>query len=239
MKTFLVHYTRLRDRKEFVDFQFSKFGIQAEVITDYDKDDLSTAQIDSFYEKDKTLYESKIRPLWDAQQFKYRELNMPEISCTIKHFEAIRRASEADSPYSLIFEDDIVLVEDFNQRFEENLKNTPDDWDAIFIGTGCGEWFQKIKLDKVNEITKNCFLVGHPATNCAEAYLIKKDAADKVFRGASPFHLISDWELAYQLYNMDAKVYWWYPSLIEQGSKNGMFNSTLDLGQRHTESNYD
>ena len=232
MKTFLVHYTRLRERKEFVDFQFSKFGIQAEVISDYDKDDLSTAQIDSFYEKNKTLYESKIRPLWDIQQFKYRELNMPEISCTVKHFEAIRRASEADSHYSLILEDDIVFVEDFTERFKSNLEATPDDWDAIFIGSGCGEWFQQTKLDKATKVNENCFLMDHPATNCAEAYLIKKDTAKQVYEEAKPFHLISDWELAYQLYALKTKVYWWYPSLIEQGSKNGMFESTLDLGQR-------
>ena len=232
MKTFLVHYTKLQDRKEFVDFQFSKFGIEAEVITEYDKEDLSPTQIDSFYEKNATLYESKITPLWEAERFKYRELNMPEISCTIKHFEAIRRASEAASPYSLIFEDDIILVDDFTQRFDSNLEATPDDWDAIFIGSGCGEWFQQTKLDNATKVNDTCFLIGHPATNCAEAYLIKKDIAKQVYDGARPFHLISDWELAYQLYALKARVYWWYPSLIEQGSKNGMFESTLDLGQR-------
>ena len=74
--------------------------------------------------------------------------------------------------------------------------------------------------------------MGHPATNCAEGYLIKKDIARTIYNGAKPFHLISDWELAYQLYAANARVYWWHPSLIEQGSKNGMFKSTLDLGQR-------
>jgi GR25 family glycosyltransferase involved in LPS biosynthesis len=234
MNTYLVHYTKLKDRKEFVDFQFSKFGIEAEVITEYDKDDLTPEIINSFYDKNPSKYESKIKPLWDAEEFKYRELNMPEISCTIKHFEAIRRASEAPNDYSLILEDDIVLVEDFSTKFESCLDATPPDWDAIFIGTGCGQWFQEIKLKGLPSVegNPNCFLMDHPATNCAEGYLLKKETAKKIYNGARPFHLISDWELAYQLYSSSAKVYWWHPSLIEQGSKNGMFKSTLDLGQR-------
>ena len=234
MNTYLVHYTKLKDRKEFVDFQFSKFGISAEVISEYDQEALDPQIINSFYERDAVKYESKIAPLWDTQEFKYRELNIPEISCTIKHFEAIRRASESSADYSLILEDDIVLVDNFSTRLKKELEGTPADWDAIFIGTGCGEWFQEIKLKGLQHVSNNshCFLMSHPATNCAEGYLIKKNIARTIYNGAKPFHLISDWELAYQLYAANARVYWWHPSLIEQGSKNGMFKSTLDLGQR-------
>ena len=44
--------------------------------------------------------------------------------------------------------------------------------------------------------------------------------------------MISDWELAYIFYKLNMNVYWVYPSIAEQGSKNGMYRSTLDLGQR-------
>lgn len=232
MKTFIIHYTRLTERKELADYQVAQHNLDAEVITAYDKDDLSPEDIDHFYQKKPDAYESKIAPLWDSSEFKYRELNLPEISCTIKHFEAIKKCAESQEDYCLILEDDAVLCTDFNVKLKAFLTETPQDWDAIFIGSGCGEWFQKHKLSESKRVTDNCFLVNHPATNCAEGYLLKKETAAKVYQNSIPFHLISDWEIAYQLYRCDAKVYWWYPSLIDQGSKNGMFESTLDLGQR-------
>ena len=105
-------------------------------------------------------------------------------------------------------------------------------WDAIFVGSGCGFGFQRVKLSSSERVSHNCFLIDHPATNCAEAYLLKKETAKAIIDSVYPFNLISDWELAYQFYKLNHKVYWWCPSLIEQGSKNGMYESTLDIGQR-------
>lgn len=232
MKTFIVHYTKLLERKELMEHQIRLNDLDAEFILDYDKDNLTEDIIKKFYEKNPEAYESKISPLWDVEQFKYRDLNDPEISCTIKHFQAIWMCSRSSSDYSLILEDDAILCSNFKNKLDQYLADTPSDWDAIFIGSGCGDWFQKYKLQDSTQVNQSCYLVNHPATNCAEGYLLKKDIAKKIYDNSLPFHLISDWELAYQLYKIDAKVYWWYPSLIDQGSKNGMFKSTLDLGQR-------
>lgn len=232
MKTFIIHYTRLTQRKKLVDDQVAQHDLDAEIITSYDKDDLSPEDINCFYQKNPHIYESKVAPLWNSNEFKYRELNLPEISCAIKHFEAIKKCSQSKHDYSLILEDDAVLCSDFSVKLEALLAETPSDWDAVFIGSGCGEWFQKYKLSQSKQVTNNCFLVNHPATNCAEGYLLKKETAAKIYKKSIPFHLAGDWEIAYQLYKCNAQVYWRYPSLIDQGSKNGMFESALDLGQR-------
>ena len=42
-----------------------------------------------------------------------------------------------------------------------------------------------------------------------------------------PFVVISDWELSCQFAQHNAKVYWWEPALISQGSETGLFNTTL------------
>jgi|TARA_R100000008_G_scaffold86135_1_gene78054 GR25 family glycosyltransferase involved in LPS biosynthesis len=232
MKTYIVHYTKLKDRRHYMDLQLDKLGITAEYIEDYDQEDLTPEIINSVYEKSPENYEGKIKGLWNEEEFKYRELVLPEISCTIKHFEAVKRVAEDEGEYGFILEDDVVFSKYFNEKFEENLRATPENWDAIFVGSGCGFDFQKFKLSDSERVSPNCFLVGHPATNCAEAYLIKKKTAKAIIDSVYPFNLISDWELAYQFYKLDHKVYWWCPSLIEQGSKNGMYESTLDVGQR-------
>ena len=228
----IIHYTKLESRKNFLDVQLSIAGLQGNYITDFDQEALTPKVIEQFYEKNPTTHDSKIEKLWDPSVHTYRELNTPEISCTIKHFEALRLIAESPEDYGLILEDDVVFREGFVEEFDHCLSLTPNDWDAVFIGSGCGESFQRHKLRESEKINEHCFLVGHPATNCAEAYLVKKEMADKIYKSAQPFHLISAWELAYQLFKFNAKVYWWTPSLIEQGSKNGRYESTLDLGQR-------
>ena len=229
---YVIHYTKLISRKNFLDVQLSTVGLQGNYITEFDQEDLTPQIVDQFYEKNPQIHDSKIEKLWDPSIHTYRELKIPEISCTIKHFEALRLIAENQEDYGLILEDDVVFREGFVEEFDRCLSLTPNDWDAIFIGAGCGESFQRHKLSESEKVNEHCFLVDHPATNCAEAYLVKKEMADKIYKSAQPFHLISDWELAYQLFKFNAKVYWWAPSLIEQGSKNGRYESTLDLGQR-------
>jgi GR25 family glycosyltransferase involved in LPS biosynthesis len=235
MKTYVIHYTKLKERKEFMDFQLAEQQLDHVYINNFNKEDLTPELINVFYEKSAVNYENKIKGLWEEREFKYRELNLPEISCTIKHFEAIKQIANSKDTYGLVLEDDVVFTPSFRSKFEELLTRTPPNWDAIFIGSGCGPAFQNFKLNdeiKSKKINDFCFLVDHPATNCAEAYLIKKEAAQSIRDSVYPFNLISDWELAYQFSKFNHQVYWWYPSLIDQGSKSGMYESTLDLGQR-------
>jgi len=71
------------------------------------------------------------------------------------------------------------------------------------------------------------FHKSHPASKCGDAYLLRADLARKITETMKPFVVISDWELACQLYQHDARVYWWEPALIYQGSESGLFNTTL------------
>ena len=69
--------------------------------------------------------------------------------------------------------------------------------------------------------------IDHPATNCAEAYFIKKEAASKIYKKIIPFNMAYDWELAYQIYRLDLKVKWFFPPIFMQGSIRGDYKSEL------------
>lgn len=232
-KCFIVHYTKLKERKEKILEIFKDKKIEYEFIEEYDKDDFSEESILKFYKPDKELFVHKIEsafnpPEWDLRENWFRILNDAEISCTIKHILALKKVSEQEEEVCLIVEDDIIpICDSFLDIINIILKQSPDDWDSIFLGEGCGKDFIKSKMKNLQKVSDNLFKSPPPATNCAEAYLIKKDSAKKIYNSIIPFQLVSDWELAYQFYKLNMNVYWALPSLFYQGSKSGKYNSTL------------
>jgi|TARA_A100001201_G_scaffold59330_1_gene56803 GR25 family glycosyltransferase involved in LPS biosynthesis len=235
-KIFVIHYTKLKDRKESMDSQLPKLEVEFQYMDKYDKEELNDEVLSKYYNNDQESHNKKVRPLWDVNVHSYRHLNEAELSCTIKHLEAIGEVSKQCTNHGLIFEDDALLSDNFSEVFNDLIEKTPKDWDVILMGEGCGDWFIQHKLQGKTpayiDNEKGIFKASHPATNCAEAYLIKSKAAKKVYDSSVPFDLVSDWEIAYQFYKFDLNVYWWVPPIVNQGSKNGKYSSTLDEGQR-------
>ena len=56
------------------------------------------------------------------------------IACTMSHLAIIKQARRQGYPAIMLFEDDAVLCQDFNQRLELFLRLAPDDWDMLFLG---------------------------------------------------------------------------------------------------------
>jgi glycosyl transferase family 25 len=52
----------------------------------------------------------------------------------LSHLEAVRRARREGVPQVLIFEDDVVLHPDLQERFAAGLAELPDDWDMLYFG---------------------------------------------------------------------------------------------------------
>lgn len=225
MKVYVIHYTKLKDRKENILKVLSNFNGHITFIEDYDKENLDG---NTFYLPDETKFFDKIKDLWDPRVHKFRHLNLSEISCTIKHILALDKISKQEEEYGLVLEDDAIPVKDtFSEDLVHIVNTLPKNWNSVFLGAGCGVDFINQKLQKCLPINENIVKVGHPATNCAEAYLIKKDTARRIVNSIIPFQLVSDWELAYQFYSLNMNVYWAIPPLFYQGSKSGKYNSTL------------
>lgn len=228
MKTYIIHYTKLEDRKKNINSFLSNTSLDYEFIEDFDKENITETDLKKYFSKDQKIFHQKITPLWG--HVPYREINLAEISCTIKHVISLEKIANQKEEYGLILEDDAIPFEDnFLEKIEEVIHNSPSDWDFIFLGEGCGIDFinQKINNDQSKIVNENFVKAKHPATNCAEAYIVKKESAKKVYNSIIPFNITSDWELAYQFYKLDMNVYWSIPPLFYQGSKSGQYNSEL------------
>lgn len=230
-KIYVIHYTKLQDRLEKLLPILQSSSIPYEIISEYDKETITDDILAEKFDSGRENFDKKIQGLWDSRVHRYRELNMPEISCTLKHFSALEKLGNECPNYGMIIEDDIFFEEDFSNKFEKLIQETPLDWDSVFLGEGCGVPFIRSRLTTAKRVTDGVYLVDHPATNCAECYLVKPEMAKKLAQSL-PFSLVSDWEISYQLFKHDAKVFWWVPPLASQGSKNGTYKSELDMGQR-------
>lgn len=57
-----------------------------------------------------------------------------EIGCMRSHFEIIKKAKELNLKNVFIFEDDVQLVDGFNEKYAEYVKEVPENWDFIYFG---------------------------------------------------------------------------------------------------------
>ena len=93
---------------------------------------------------------------------------LTNIGVTLSHLRILEYAEKNKLDNVLIFEDDIVFVDDFNQKFDSYFSEIPNDWDMIyFSGTNVGG------LESVTENIWRTF-----GTLTAHSYIIK----NSVFR---------------------------------------------------------
>ena len=226
LKIYIVHYTKLTERKIYLDNLLKDKNIEFEYINEFDQEELNQNNIGHYYKDDEDLFNIKSK-IWNKKANKYYVLSNPEISCSIKHIEALRKIGYSNKDFGLVLEDDAIPYnDDYLSQIEKILSNTIK-WDALFIGNGMGENFRNKKISYKRFFPINNIKVSHPATNCLEAYIIKKEVARKIVDSILPFNLVIDWELAYQFYKLDLNIHWIKKPIFFQGTKENIYESTL------------
>lgn len=137
MKTFVIHYSKLAERKNHIINHFEKQGIvDYEFVEKYDQEELENT--------DKSLfdpsYKLSLMSLMNKSFFVYKEI-----------------AEKYDS--GLIFEDDVLLNDNFSKTLKNYLLQLPEDYDMLFIGEGCNLNIPKRKLLPNKHIYQKCL---HP-----------------------------------------------------------------------------
>lgn len=226
LKIYIVHYTKLTERKIYLDNLLKDKNIEFEYINEFDQEELNQNNIGHYYKDDEDLFNTKSK-IWNKKANKYYVLSNPEISCSIKHIEALRKIGYSNKDFGLVLEDDAIPYKDDYLSQIEKILSKSIKWDALFIGNGMGENFRNKKISYKRFFPINNIKVSHPATNCLEAYIIKKEVARKIVDSILPFNLVIDWELAYQFYKLDLNIHWIKKPIFFQGTKENIYESTL------------
>ena len=224
IKTYILHCKCLTDRYDLMARQIDRHNFSNVVwYTDHDANEQNDKDISDVYKGMRPkIFTQKVKVGgWDVTGSPPRTLNYAEISLTTKLGKVLEEIGRGNEEYALILEDDAILINNFSNLFDIYLKETPDNWDVIYMGDCANLHARNITHKQL------AYKVDHPASKGCDSILIKKSAAATIANTYFQFDLCSDWEIGYQQAYHDLNVYWWEPNIVTQGSQNGTFKSTL------------
>jgi glycosyl transferase family 25 len=155
------------------------------------------------------------------------------MSLDLKHHYAFKQIAE-NYEQAVIFEDDVILCDNFQEQLEKYMNELPQNYDMMFIGDGCNLHIEKRKLVPNQHIYLKCLNPtrwgGDGATRCSDSYIISNKCAKVLCNYLAVQKNIEkpiDWWLNVAARDNQFKVYWAEPTIVTQGSQHGLFNSTL------------
>ena len=107
---------------------------------------------------------------WSLNQFNKKRQG--ELGCYFSHTSIWKEASTQfpSNTGVLIFEDDVILDPNFQQKLDSLLTKVPRDWDGLFLGYGNGKFFDESNAD-IKKLKKfeGCY-----------AYILRKSSLPKI-----------------------------------------------------------
>lgn len=211
MKIFVIHYKKLIDRKLHILSQFEKHNISDYEFIEIDRDEIYKHNISMFQEN----------------------YNNSQIAISLSHFYAYKQISN-NYDNGLIFEDDVILNENFTDILNKYMTQLPKDYDMLFLGDGCNLHIENHKLISNQHIYEKCVYPtswgGNGASRCCDSYIISNKCANKLCEYInnleSKIRLPIDWWLNEGARDNNFKVYWAEPTIVTQGTQNGLFQTS-------------
>ena len=155
-KIYCINLDRRADRWAEASAEFDKFNLTVERVSAVDGSALNLSDI--------------------KMEVLKKESMAAACGCSLSHIKAIQDAKQKGYSKILILEDDVVFRENLIQRFEQDIKDLPDDWDMFYLS---GNNLSQDSLTKVkNNIWRTNFTY---TTHC---YAINYKIYDIIIDGA-------------------------------------------------------
>jgi glycosyl transferase family 25 len=203
----VINVKRYTERRAHVERELARVGIEHYAfIHDFDIPDIT--------------------PEIDRTWCRGDRLNPGQKSCALKHVAALQQVVARGGSRCLILEDDVVLSADFEQGLARALEEAPRHPapQVVFIGSG-GNFYTPARQRRPGQ-----FLYPARHGRFTDSYLIGADAA-ALRLGWIESHGI-DAPIDNLFDRMDAELgitlLWLEDPVVEQGSKLGVFRSTLE-----------
>ena len=223
---YLIHYTRAIDRNKFMTDQFKKYNITSRVkwIEKHDQEDITYMDYSVNFTSKIGNFNSRIPPSMKGvlEDFYFKP---SEVSCALKHKQAMIDFVNTKNKYYFVMEDDIIFEDNFIEKLNGYFESLPDDWDALFIGSGGGKRIDESLISP----GKYWYYKEYPKDRCTDSIIMKRKTVKSILSNLNTYGLAFpfDHEITFWLELDSSNVYWLEPPLIKQGSQCGVFKSLL------------
>lgn len=194
------------DRRKSIERQLQPLGLAYEFIHSYDVADLNAAIT--------------------ARYFKNELLSPGQRSCALKHLQALRLVAERQWQRALILEDDALLAGQFVSRLQEALQESASiaSPHVLFIGSG-GNLYTPRRLQVPGR-----HLYKSTRGRLGEAYVLGSHVARRRVEWIDAHGIPLPIDNLFEQIDRECGIdlYWLEPPIVEQGSKNGRFQSVLE-----------
>ncbi|GAG25574.1 unnamed protein product, partial [marine sediment metagenome] len=204
----------LIERKTYLTQELDKRNLNYTFIECYDKEVLTNEQLSKFDHK----------------------LSQKRGTCSlfIKQLHTMQLISQSKYKYNLIFEDDVILSNNFANYLERGLRQLPNNYDMLFIGDGCNLHIPSSQVVNGQYIYEKCREPtrqgGNGATRCTDSMLLSKSCCTKLVelfnRHKTPIHLPLDFWLNIAIRELKLNIYWMEPTIVTQGTENGKYKTS-------------
>lgn len=207
---YVIHAAHFEDRGAHMQQALGQLGIGFEFVEDFDPKDI-TEQV-----------EQKYFALGVS-------MSMGAKSCALKHVRVMELMAERQQTKALVLEDDLVFDQHFVDWLHLFLKEATSFVPGYTIQLGCANNMYV----PGRQLKKGQHLYLKDEVRATEAYLIDAQAAQQRLTWIMENKI--NLPIDHFFNRCDAAllmpIYWSDPTLVEQGSMNGMFQTTIDSGR--------
>jgi len=203
---FVLNVKKFEQRRAFMESQLAAVNMQADFIFDWDVEDLRPEIISRYFSDD-------------------NQLSAAQKSCALKHVAALKK-TVACQGLALILEDDAVFSKTFKlglqHALEQNGQFSGDK--VIYIGSG-GNFFTPKSQRKAGQ-----YLYLATRGRFADSYIIDATTAQKRLNWIETHKISMPIDNQFEAIDkqLGIKILWLEEPVVEQGSKNGLFESALE-----------
>jgi glycosyl transferase family 25 len=206
-KVYVLHVKiGYEDRALHMEKLLKKHAIEFEYILDHDISDLKEENLAKYYAKNHTL-------------------DNPNKSVGMKHIQILELIVENEFKNTLVFEDDVFLNDNFSEIVLKAMKELKEHKGgyAISLGNAANHYTKKNLIVPGKLLYKN---IKHRAS---DSYIINFEAAKNRLEWFKKNRTVLPAGHMYNQIDIEVNntIYWMEPPIVEQGSQNGLMNSSI------------
>lgn len=202
MKTYICHWSRLQERKNYLSGQLDAQGFtDVEWVEMYDKDNWNVEEIKNEYTK---VFDLNVSG---------RHLKNSEISLVLKHCYIIKKIADGVDKYGLVLEDDVDLCDNFLEKLKEYISEMPSGWDIGWPGDCCNLSLFHFYREQYIEGKK---IYEKSSSRCTHCYVLSKSGANKILKDLPNVCEGADFYYNYLIETYQLNNYWFEPPLATQ-----------------------